>query len=40
MLVDGRRILSVDQEARKVDTRVTGEESRRGDETVARVRAA
>jgi len=39
MLVDGHRILSVDREASGVGTRVTGEEPRRGDDPVARVRA-
>ena len=42
MLVDGHRILSVDPEAGNVGvpgTRVMGEEPRRGDEPVTRVRA-
>jgi hypothetical protein len=42
MLVDGHRILSVDQEAGKAGepgTRVMGEEPRRGDEPVTCVRA-
>lgn len=42
MLVDGHRILSVDQEAGEAGdpgTRVMGEEPRRGDEPFTRVRA-
>jgi hypothetical protein len=38
MLVDGHRILSVDWEAWRLATRVMGEEPRRGDEPVTRVR--
>jgi hypothetical protein len=39
MPVDGHRILSVDREAWRLGPRVMGEEPRRGDEPVTRVRA-